>query len=42
MNDLYVKVCLTVIAVSLGTIAFKDFAKPAVHKQKFNGFSTTS
>ena len=27
--DLYVKVCLTVIAVSLGTQAFKDFAKPA-------------
>ena len=27
--DLYVKVCLTVIAVSLSTIAFKNFAKPA-------------
>ena len=36
--DLYVKVCLTVIAVSLGTIAFKDFAKPAHAQTKVQWF----
>ena len=29
--DLYVKVCLTVISISLGTIALKDFIAPQAH-----------
>jgi len=29
--DLYVKVCLTLIAVSLSTLAFKDIIAPQAH-----------
>ena len=34
--DLYVKVCLTVIAVSLGTIAFKDLIAPQANAADLN------
>ena len=35
-KDLYVKVCLTVIAVSLSTIALKDIIAPQAHAADLN------